>query len=322
VWQKFPAPDYRGLDLGFCQIEVEPRMNDEREVRIWHLTDVALRAGFGLLLGGIADDSKAIVLPLHYTNFSEDMMELKGRVAIVTGGAGGLGVATARALAKAGVNVCVTYKSNKDAALSVCEEIDSLGQRGIAVELDQSEPASVNAAIARAAQDLGGIDILINNAGAAQPVPFPDLEALTPEIWDDLMNTNLRGPFLVTRAAAPYLRKSDGGRVVNIGAMIGLKPAGSSIAQAVSKAGVIHLTRCLAVALAPDVTVNCVAPGLMEGTNITSGLPDDYLEGLRKMAILNKTTGIEDVVMQIVQFCQAETVTGQVLVIDGGIHFH
>jgi 3-oxoacyl-[acyl-carrier protein] reductase len=169
---------------------------------------------------------------------------------------------------------------------------------------------------------LGGIDILINNAGAAQPVPFPDLEALTPEIWDDLMNTNLRGPFLVTRAAAPYLRKSDGGRVVNIGAMIGLKPAGSSIAQAVSKAGVIHLTRCLAVALAPDVTVNCVAPGLMEGTNITSGLPDDYLEGLRKMAILNKTTGIEDVVMQIVQFCQAETVTGQVLVIDGGIHFH
>lgn len=249
-------------------------------------------------------------------------MELTDRIAVVTGGAGGLGAATARALANAGVDVCITYKSNKDAALSICKEIGSLGRRGVAVELDQCDPASINAGIARAADDLGGIDILINNAAAARGVPFPDLEALTPQIWDELMNTNLRGPFLVTRAAAPYLRKSNGGRVVNVGAMIGLKPAGSSIAQAVSKAGVTHLTRCLAVALAPDVTVNCVAPGLMEGTSLTSALPEDYLEGLRKTAILNKTTEIKDVALQIVRFCQAETVTGQTLVIDGGIHFH
>jgi 3-oxoacyl-[acyl-carrier protein] reductase len=249
-------------------------------------------------------------------------MELTNRIAVVTGGASGLGLATTRALAKKGADVCITYKKNKNAALSACDEIGSWGTRAVAVELDQTNPASVEAAVAQAAREFGQIDILVNNAGAARPVPFPDLEALTPEIWDELMKTNLRGPFLVTRAAATYLRKSDCGRVVNVGAMIGLKPAGSSIAQAVSKAGIIHLTRCLAVALAPNVLVNCVAPGLMEGTQMTSGLPQDYLEGLRKMAILKKTTRIEDVALQIVQFCQAETVTGQALVIDGGIHFH
>lgn len=249
-------------------------------------------------------------------------MELADRVAIVTGGTGGLGMATARALAKAGADVCITFKNNKDAASSICEDISSYGRRGVAVELDQSNSDSVDAAIAHAAQELGGIDILVNNAGAARPVPFSDLEALTPEIWDNLMSINLRGPFLVTRAAAPYLRKGESGRVVNIGAMIGLKPAGSSIAQAVSKAGVLHLTRCLAVALAPDVTVNCVAPGGMEKITATPGLNEGYLEGLRKMSILHKTTSIEDVASQIVQFCKAETVTGQVLVIDGGIHFH
>ena len=102
-----------------------------------------------------------------------------------------------------------------------------------------------------AIEQLGQLDILVNNAATNIPVLFPDLDALTPEIWDQLFNTNLRGPFLMARAAAPHLRKSDAGRIVNVGAMIGLMPAGSSIAQAVTKAGVIHLTRCLAVALAP-----------------------------------------------------------------------
>jgi 3-oxoacyl-[acyl-carrier protein] reductase len=104
--------------------------------------------------------------------------------------------------------------------------------------------------------------------------------------------------------------------------MIGFTPAGSSIAQAVSKAGVIHLTRCLAVALAPDVTVNCVAPGVMEGTRMSSGMPQEYLENARKKAILNRTTAVEDVAQQIVEFCQADSITGQTIVIDGGTFFH
>ena len=104
--------------------------------------------------------------------------------------------------------------------------------------------------------------------------------------------------------------------------MIGLMPAGSSIAQAVSKAGVIHLTRCLAVALAPDVTVNCVAPGLMEGTRMAARVPSERVDAMRERALLKQNTSIQDVADQAVQFCRAESVTGQVLVIDGGIHLH
>lgn len=249
-------------------------------------------------------------------------MELIDKVAFVTGGSGGLGLATAKALAKNGVDVCVGYGSNKDGAEAACDDVQSMGRRAAFVQLDQSDPASVEAAIKDVVGALGGLDFLVNNAATNIPVPFPDLEALTPEIWNRLFNTNLRGPFLVARAAAPYLRKSGAGRIVNVGAMIGLMPAGSSIAQAVSKAGVIHLTRCLAVALAPDVTVNCVAPGLMEGTQMSERLSPQAVKAMRERSILKSNTAIQDVADQIVQFCRAESVTGQTIVIDGGIHFH
>lgn len=249
-------------------------------------------------------------------------MDLTGCVALVTGGGGGLGKAVSRALAKAGADVGVTYATSRERAEKTCSAVEKGGRRAALVHMDQSDPVSVEAALADFADQFGRLDILINNAGTAKPVPFPDLDALTPDIWDHLMNTNLRGPYLVTRAATPQMRQSGGGRIVNIGAMIGLMPAGSSIAQAVSKAGVIHLTRCLGVALAPDITVNCVAPGLIEGTEMTKGLAEDYLEGMRAKSILNRSSGIDDVADQVVRFCQADSVTGQTLVIDGGIYFH
>ena len=249
-------------------------------------------------------------------------MDLTDRVALVTGGSGGLGEATTKALAETGANVCVTYLGNKKAADSACNIVKALGRRAAKVHLDQTDPASVESAVASTIEQLGQIDILINNAATNIPIPFPDLDALTPEIWDQLFNSNLRGPFLMARAAAPHLRDSKVGRIVNVGAMIGLTPMGSSIAQAVSKAGVIHLTRCLAVALAPDVTVNCVAPGLMEGTQMSGRLPQAAVDTLRERAILKRNTSIQDVADQIVGFCRSESVTGQVLVIDGGIHFH
>lgn len=249
-------------------------------------------------------------------------MDLTDRIALVTGGGSGLGLATTKALAKNGVDVCIGYLGTKDSAVSACDDVHALGRRAALVHLDQADPASVEAAIEGTIDQLGRLDILINNAATNIPVPFPDLAALTPEIWDQLLNTNLRGPFLLARAAAPHLRKHGAGRIVNVGAMIGLMPAGSSIAQAVSKAGVIHLTRCLAVALAPDVTVNCVAPGLMEGTRMAGRVPPAAVEALRERALLKQNTSIQDVADQIVQFCRAESITGQVLVIDGGIHLH
>ena len=249
-------------------------------------------------------------------------MELKDRVAFVSGGSGGLGSAIAKSLAAAGTDICVGYIENLDSAQETVSAVEALGRKATTVQIDQADPESIDAAIEEAVKQLGQMDILINNAAWNIPVPFADLDALTPDIWDRLLNTNLRGPYLLARAAASHLRKNGTGRIVNVSAFIGLTPAGSSIGHAVAKAGLIHLTRCLAVALAPDISVNCVAPGLMEGTQMSKRVPAEAVESMRQRAILKRTTSIPDVSEQVVYFCRADSVTGQVLVIDGGIHFH
>ncbi len=190
--------------------------------------------------------------------------------------------------------------------------MEALGRRSAVVRLDQTNPASIEAGIKEAAEVLGGLDLLINNAGMAsggRSLPVGDLEALTPEIWDELMSVNVRGPFLVARAAAPWLRRSNWGRIVNLGSTIGHGTWGAAAAYAPSKAAVAPLTRYLAAALAPDVTVNCVAPGLMEGTLMSSGAAEEFVTSWRERAA------------HVVTFCRSGTVTGQVLVVDGGIHF-
>ena len=131
------------------------------------------------------------------------------------------------------------------------------------------------------------------------------------------MNTNLRGPFLMTRAAARYLKQQDQGRVVNISGVPGLVPVGT-IALAVSKAGLIHLTRCLALALAPSITVNCIAPGLMEGTRMFDRVPPARVAASTAQAALKRTTRLEDVARQVVLFCRSDSITGQTQVIDAG----
>lgn len=249
-------------------------------------------------------------------------MELKDRVALVTGASGGLGGVIARTLAAAGVHIAAAYLSHGDDALKTCNAVEALGCRACMVQLDQTASASAEAAVATTIKQLGRLDILVNNAAWNIPIPFPDLDALTPEIWDRIYDTNVRGPFLLARAGAPHMRKQRQGRIVNISAFIGLTPAGSSIAHATAKAALIHLTRCLAVALAPDVTVNCIAPGLMEGTRMAQRVPPDVVEAMRQRAILKRTTSLQDVADQVVTFCRSDSVTGQVLVIDGGIHFH
>jgi len=150
---------------------------------------------------------------------------------------------------------------------------------------------------------------------------FADLDGLTPEVWDRALNTNLRGPFLMTRAATPHLKRQDQGRIVNISGVPGLVPAGS-IALAVSKAGLIHLTRCMAVALAPSITVNCIAPGLMEGTRMFARVPPTRVAAVKEQAALKRTTSAEDVARQVLVFCQSDSVTGQTQVIDSGGFFH
>src|SRR4030095_6380855 len=164
--------------------------------------------------------------------------------------------------------------------------------------------------------------VLVNNAAWNIGIPFSQLDALTTEIWDRMYATNVRGPFQLARAAARHMRGRSAGRIVNIASVAGLRPGGSSIAYASSKAALIHLTRCLAVALAPNITVNCVAPGLIEGTRMAQRLPQAMVDNARASVVLGRTSSMEDIAEQVVTFCRADSVTGQGLVVDGGMHFH
>jgi 3-oxoacyl-[acyl-carrier protein] reductase len=248
-------------------------------------------------------------------------MDLHDRVALITGASGGLGAVIARMLADHGVHVAVTHLGHRDEARELCRQLEGRGCRSFIAHLDQTEPASCTATVEETVKALGRLDILINNAAWNDPIPLSDLDSLTPELWDRALNTNLRGPLLMTRAAAPHLKRQDQGRVVNISGVPGLIPAGS-IALAVSKAGLIHLTRCLAVALAPSITVNCIAPGLMEGTRMFERVPSARVAAVKEQAVLKRTTNPADVARQVLVFCQSDSVTGQTQVIDSGGFFH
>ena len=202
-------------------------------------------------------------------------MELSGKAAFVTGGSGDIGGAIARGLAKAGAEVAVSYVGDAQRAGLSVDAVKKIGRRSLAVQLDQRDSNSIDNSVKTVMAEFGRLDILVNNAGWNIGIPFRDLNALTAEIWDRVMETNLRGPYLLARAFAPELRRHKAGRIINIASLAGITPGGSSIAYASSKAGLIHLTHCLAVALAPDVTVNCIAPGLVEGTRMAERVPEE-----------------------------------------------
>jgi 3-oxoacyl-[acyl-carrier protein] reductase len=218
--------------------------------------------------------------------------------------------------------VAVGYVGNLNGALRTLKQVEDLGRRACTVRLDQANAGTVDDAVAEAARDLGRLDILVNNAAWNIGIPFPELDKLTIDIWNRIFDTNVRGPFQLARAAAVHMKKVGGGRIVNIASIAGLRPGGSSIAYASSKAALIHLTRCLAVALAPTITVNCVAPGLIEGTRMAQRLPKAVVDDARASVVLGRTSSMDDIAEQVVTFCRADSVTGQVLVVDGGMHFH
>ena len=227
-----------------------------------------------------------------------------------------------RALAQNGANVALVYQSSATIAKETVEDLQKEGIRAIAIQADVSIQGDVNRLVETALQEFGRIDILINDAAYNTWVAFPDLEALTPEIWQKILQTNTTGPYMLMRAIGPIMKKQGRGRIVNIGSIAGFQPAGSSIAYAVSKAALTHLTRCMAVALAPEVLVNCVAPGFLEGTRMSSNLAPPYVEKAKKAALIGKAAEKEDVVEQILTFLRTESTTGQTVIIDGGRVFH
>ena len=245
--------------------------------------------------------------------------ELEGKVSLVTGGSGDIGSAIAKRLGQSGSTVVITYVGAEDLASQTVDEIKAEGGKASALRLDQRDPNEIEAIITQISQDQGRLDILVNNAAWNIGIPFPNLEELTAEIWDRVLETNLRAPFLLARAAASLLKADGGGHIVNISSAGGISPGSSSIAYSSSKAGLNHLTRCLAVAMSPDVAVNCVAPGLVENTRMANRLPDAVSNAARKQAILGKVGQTEDIAEQVLTFVTSTSVTGQTIVIDGGL---
>jgi len=250
-------------------------------------------------------------------------MDLNGAVALVTGGNGGLGQRICHALAKEGVHVAVMYAQSRDQAEGVARELASRHQiNAAAFACDITDDAAVAKVVDDVAKRFGRLDILVNDAAYNKSIPFPDLDDLTMEVWDKIIAVNLTGPMRLTKAVAPVMRAQGRGRIVNISSVAGVAPTGSSIAYAVSKAGIIHLTRCMAVALAPETLVNCVAPGLLEGTRATSNLRPEQIQNSAATSLLKKPADKDDCADMVVTMCRTETMTGQTIVIDSGRYFH
>lgn len=249
-------------------------------------------------------------------------MELNGAVAVVTGGNGGLGTRICHALAREGVHVAVVYAQSRDQAEGVARDLASHYQiNAAAFACDVTDGAAVEHAINAVADRFGRLDILVNDAAYNKAIPFADLDSLTMEVWDRIIAVNLTGPMRLIKAAAPIMKAQGRGRIVNISSVSGIGPTGSSIAYAVSKAGLIHLTRCMAVALAPQVLVNCVAPGLLEGTRATANLRPEQIQNSAATALLKKPADKDDCAEMVVAMCRTETMTGQTVVIDSGRYF-
>ncbi len=250
-------------------------------------------------------------------------MELRGAVALVTGGNGGLGQRICHALAREGAHVAVMYAASRDQAEEVARGLAAGHQvNAAAFQCDITSADAVKQLVDDVMKRFGRIDILVNDAAFNKAIPFPDLDSLTEEVWDKIMAVNLTGPMRLTKAVAPIMKAQGQGRVVNISSVAGLSPTGSSIAYAVSKAGLIHLTKCMAVAMAPEVLVNCVAPGLLEGTRATANLRPEQVERSASGSLLKKAADKDDCAEMVVAMCRTETMTGQTTVIDAGRVFH
>jgi NAD(P)-dependent dehydrogenase (short-subunit alcohol dehydrogenase family) len=249
------------------------------------------------------------------------MQPLTNKSVLVTGGARRIGRAIALALAHAGADVAITYRTSQDDAAQTAAEIAALGHRSLAVECDVRSEPSVHAAIAAVIAKFGRLDVLVNNAAIFASAA---LESLTLDQWDMVFETNSRGPFLVAREALPYLRAAHG-RIVNIGSLGGLRAWPGHAHYCASKAALHMLTQAMAKAFAPDVSVNCVAPGWIEisesaeAPDLIASRPDEAARFAAKTPM--RRNGAADDVAQAVLFFAAgpDFITGQTLAVDGGL---
>ena len=239
------------------------------------------------------------------------MHSLKGKTALVTGAAKRIGRSLALALANEGADVAITYRSSEAEAQATVAAIRESGVRAMAVYCDLGDPACVRSAVEATIGKLGKIDLLVNNAGMFETTP---LESIALEQWDAMLNTNTRGPFLMAQAAHAELKRRQG-RIVNIGSLGGLHPWATHGHYCVSKAAVHMLTKTMAKAWAPEISVNCVAPGM-----IVNGEVDPDYEHFAEKTPMRRNGTPEDVAAAVLFFATGPRfITGQVLSVDGGL---
>ena len=237
-----------------------------------------------------------------------------GPVALVTGSTSGIGEAVARRLLAQGTRVVLNSVSSVDAGRALVAE---LGEDCHYVQGDISVDADVARLVAETVEHFGRLDILVNNAGTTVRIPHHDLEAATPEVFRRLYDVNVVGTWALTVAAMPHLRASGAGCVVNVASLAGVRPTGSSIPYAASKAALNHVTRLLANVVGPEVRVNAVAPGLVD-TPWTEDW-DDVRAAVQGMAPLKRSAQPDDVAEVVLALIASTYVTGQIWVIDGGL---
>ena len=252
-------------------------------------------------------------------------MDLPGRVALITGGAGGIGGAVVRRLANAGVGgVVVNYRKSAKEAGALVAEMERSGVKALAVQADVQSDDNVRAMIAKIGEHFGRLDILVNNAGVTHWVKLADLEGLTDAIWDEIFDVNVKGTFRCARAAAKLLEASQG-MIVNVSSISGvLAPSTmSSLAYGTAKAALIYMTRGLAVAMAPKVRVNCVAPAFTDTPWMSQHFGADYRQVIAKASAgypLQRIASPEDIAGAVLGLITGgDFVTGQTLVVDGGL---
>lgn len=238
---------------------------------------------------------------------------LKGKVALITGAAKRLGRASALVLADAGADVAITFLSSEREARKTMKDAEKIGVRAMAVRCDVADERSVRGAVKEVVSAMGRLDVLVNNAANYETVSF---ESLTVKQWDAIFASNVRGPFLVSREALPHLRKRRG-RIIHMGSLGGLRAWADHTHYCSSKAALHMLTKVMAKALAPDITVNCVAPGMIDlGEKAAAG----FMRRMAKQTPMLRNGEGAEVAEAVLFFATAPRfITGQILFVDGGL---
>ena len=253
------------------------------------------------------------------------MDKLKGKTAIVTGSARGVGAATAIMLAENGCNVVINYTKSEDGAMETKAACENLGVETLVCRADVSNDADCRRMVSEAMGKWGRIDALVNNAGTTKFCAHDDLEGLSKEDFMHIYGVNVVGPFQMTRAVAPHMKNAGNGAIVNVSSIAALTGSGSCIAYAASKGALVTMTLSLAKALGPEIRVNTVCPGFIQGQWLKQGLGEEGYEKAKRLreesAPLNATATPELVADTILYFIYgAAVITGETLIIDGGAH--